>query len=51
MEGIGFHGLVPQIATTSLSRGDTVTIKGKVDIVADKVIGMKQCEIVSMRRR
>ncbi len=39
------------VETNSLSRGDTVTIKGKVDIVADKVIGIKQCEIVSTRRK
>ena len=39
------------VETDSLSRGDTVTIKGKVDIVGDNVVGLHQCTIASVRRR
>lgn len=39
------------IETNSLSRGDTVTVKGKVDVVSGRVIGLRQCTIVSASQR
>jgi hypothetical protein len=39
------------VETESVLRGDTITFKGKVEVVSTKAVGLNQGKIVSLRHR